>query len=392
MPNRQPQRRIHVGLVSCYPPSTGPLSEYSYHLAQEYAKNPQISKVTIICDTVNKAHENPGSKIEIASSWNLDGSTAAISIVKKSLEVRPDVLHFNILFRQFSAHRLLNFLGLTTPAVLKTLGIPVVVTLHSLAEGLDIKEAGYSNSFFNRLGYTIATRLLLKADIVTVPHQRLIRILEERYKAHNTLLVPHGVFFRPIKNPKFSGKRLLLFGKIGPYKNPSLAVKAFKQVFLKDREAELLIAGSSHPFHHSFLESTVGSTDLAGIKFTGYVPEDRVEELFASAIAVLLPYTTPTWSSGTFTLASAFGRPVIASDLPDFRELMTEGAGIVLFPNGDSDALAERIEELVHDPGMQLRLGEANLAWARRHSFEDIANSLINLLYSISRPHRVKGG
>ncbi len=113
------------------------------------------------------------------------------------------------------------------------------------------------------------------------------------------------------------------------------------------------------------------------------MPEERLEDLFDSCAVVLLPYTTPTWSSGTFTLASAFGRPVIASDVPDFRELAAEGAGIILFPNGDSDAMADKIEHVLNDPEIQQRLGEANLAWARAHRFEDSANSLVLLLLSI---------
>ncbi len=383
---------IHVGLVSCYPPSTGPLSEYSYHLANEYARDPRISKVTVMCDGVRHETEKPKDKIDTDGCWNLNDPLAVFMLVKRSLETRPNIIHFNILFRQFSSNRLVNFLGLTGPAILRLLRIPVVVTLHSMAEGLDVEEVGYSDSFINRLGYTIATRLLLRADAVTVPHEHFAKILTRKYQASNVLLVPHGVFFRPVEKPRFSGKRLLLFGKIGPYKNPGLAIQAFNRVFLKDNEVELLIAGPAHPFHQGFLDSTIKSKDLMGVKFTGYVAEDKLEDLFASCAAVLLPYTTPTWSSGTFTLASAFGRPVIASDVPDFRELASEGAGIALFPNGDREALAKNIEEIVNNPAMQQRLGEANLEWARAHSFGDVAHTLVDLLYSIAKQKAAQTG
>jgi len=377
------EQGIHVALVSCYPPSTGPLSEYSYHLVKEYQRNSRISKVTIIADRVGDTKEKPSGRIDVVRCWSLNDPVTFFRIVKKSFELRPDIIHFNILFRQFSSNRLFNFLGLTAPAILRLLRRRVVVTIHSLAESLDIKEIGYSDSFFNRLGYTVATRLLLSANSVTVTHQHFESILRQRYGAHNVVTIPHGVFFSPKGKLTFSGKRLLLFGKIGPYKNAKLALEAFNQVFLKDPEVELLIAGPGHPFHQGLLDSTTRSKNLTGVRFEGYVPEERLEDLFDSCAVVLLPYTTPTWSSGTFTLASAFGRPVIASDVPDFRELAAEGAGVILFPNGDSDAMADKIEHVLNDPEIQQRLGEANLAWARAHRFEDSANSLVLLLLSI---------
>jgi len=387
---RQPG--IHVAVVSCYPPSTGPLSEYSYHLVKEYQRSSQISRVTVIADRIGTEEVKPSGRIDVVRCWGLNDPVAFLRIVKKSFELRPDIIHFNILFRQFSSNRLFNFLGLTTPAILRLFRRRVVVTLHSLAEGLDIREIGYSDSFFNRLGYTIATRLLLDANAVTVTHQHFANILKQRYRADNVVTVPHGVFFSPKEKLTFSGKRLLLFGKIGPYKNAKLALEAFNQVFLKDRDVELLIAGPHHPFHQGLLESTTRSKNLTGVKFEGYVPEDRLEELFNSCAVVLLPYTTPTWSSGTFTLASAFGRPVIASDVLDFRELAAEGAGVILFPNGDSDAMAEEIEHVLNDPEIQERLGEMNLAWAKAHRFEDSANTLVLLLLSIATKKRDQTG
>src|SRR5207244_11819914 len=54
-----------------------------------------------------------------------------------------------------------------------------------------------------------------------------------------------------------------------------------------------------------------------------------------------------------------------------------EGAGVILFPNGDSDAMAEEIEHVLNDPEIQERLGEMNLAWAKAHRFEDSANTLV---------------
>ena len=62
--------------------------------------------------------------------------------------------------------------------------------------------------------------------------------------------------------------------------------------------------------------------------------------------------------------ASAFARPVVASDLPALAELVEDGVTGRLAPAQDPRALAEVLAELVADPELRARLGEAGRAWA----------------------------
>ncbi len=365
-------------LVSCYPPSKGPLSEYTYHLAQNLSLSPKIAKITVLADKSFGGENYADGKIKVVRCWKLDDPLTPFVILRKIKQVKPDITQFNLLFRQFSANRLINFLGLCTPAAGKLFNMRVVVTLHSIAEAVDITEVGYENSTINRLGCRLATKLLLLSDVVTLPHRHFVEILREKYGAKNVVHVPHGVFHEPLASCRFEGKTLLLFGKMGPYKDPSLALEAFKGVLRNDGEAELVIAGSSHPLHPRFLESTLRKTgQISNIKIRGYVPENELETLFTSSVAVVLPYTITTWSSGVFHLACMYGRPVIASDLPDFRALRAEEAGILLFPKGDSQALTKKMDLLLHDRWLQKELGESNLKWARNHSFRQVADGLL---------------
>jgi glycosyltransferase involved in cell wall biosynthesis len=113
---------------------------------------------------------------------------------------------------------------------------------------------------------------------------------------------------------------------------------------------------------------------VKNIDIRGYVPEQELEALFTSCAAVILPYTITTWSSGVFSLACAFGRPVIASDLPDFRDLQRE-AGIILFPKENSHQLAESMELVLNDIGLRQQLGDVALSAAK---LIDIFDELID--------------
>lgn len=367
------KKSIHLCLISCYPPSNGPLSEYSYHLAENLSKERQISKITILADITNGRHEvSCNEKIEVIRCWKLNDIFTPIHILKHIRDVKADVIYFNLVFRHFSSNRLVNFIGLCTPALLKLLNIPVVITLHSIAEVVNLNEVGYKNSITNRIGYRLATKLLLKADMLTVTHLFMANILRKKYAAKNVLHIPHGVFHEPVSNCSFNSKRILLFGKMGPYKNLPLMIESFEELVKDDKQTELVIAGSSHPLHSGFLEAVLEKfRHVPNINVLGYVHEKDIESLFVSSAVVVLPYSISTWSSGVFTLASIYGRPVIASDLPDFRELLEEGAGVILFHNGSKHELASAIKQVLNDKELQQKLCKKNLDWARQNNFKE---------------------
>jgi glycosyltransferase involved in cell wall biosynthesis len=378
---------LHLCLISCFPPSKGPLSEYTYHLVKHLSGSPLISKLTILADKVNEEEIFLHEKIEIKRCWNLNDVFTPLNILITLRKLKPDLVYFNLVFRHFSANRFKNFVGLITPAITKLLNVPVVVTLHSIVEAVNLDNIGYRNSRINKFGYQLATKLILRSDMVTLTHKRLVEIIKEEYgHSKNIIYVPHGVFEEPISSTNFEGKRLLLFGKMGQYKNPALAIEAFQEVMVSFKDAELIIGGSSHPLEPSYLEALIERyKGIPNVKFTGYIPERDLESTFTSCIAVLLPYSSSVWSSAVFILACIYGRPVIASNLPDFQELHQEGAGIILFPTGNKRALVKAMELILSNKDLQKKLGDANLQWAKRNRFDQVINKLIEVFYNVVR-------
>ena len=58
--------------------------------------------------------------------------------------------------------------------------------------------------------------------------------------------------------------------------------------------------------------------------------------------------------------AAAYGRPLIATDVPGCREVARPGLNALLVPAGDAEALAEAIETMMKDRELRLRLGGAS--------------------------------
>lgn len=57
--------------------------------------------------------------------------------------------------------------------------------------------------------------------------------------------------------------------------------------------------------------------------------------------------------------AMLLGKPVVASDVVGSRELVREGESGFLYPYGDIEALADRLQRLLEDPLLRRRMGEA---------------------------------
>lgn len=81
----------------------------------------------------------------------------------------------------------------------------------------------------------------------------------------------------------------------------------------------------------------------------------------------------------------AAGRPVVASDLPAWADVVQDGETALLVPPGDADALAGAIARLRDDPALRQRLGEAARARALAHyTWEARARAILGHLQQSS--------
>ena len=96
-------------------------------------------------------------------------------------------------------------------------------------------------------------------------------------------------------------------------------------------------------------------------------------EVYGSCHIVVLP----SFAEGVPKVlleAAAMGKPLIASDLPGCREVISAGENGYLFPAGDSRALAEAISSLIHDRTLRRKMGEKG----RDIVLERYTNEIIN--------------
>lgn len=145
------------------------------------------------------------------------------------------------------------------------------------------------------------------------------------------------------KKLNLKNKIFLFFGFIRPYKGIECLISAFEILLKKHNNISLLIVGEN--LYSVNLHDRINTNENI-THIDAYVPNEDVELYFSIADALVAPYLQ-TSQSGPVHIASAFGIPVIASDLPAFRECVVHGVTGYLFNPGDPEELAKTMEHFL---------------------------------------------
>src|SRR6266404_1451810 len=183
---------MKICLISSFPPSGGRLNEYGYHLVHALAGDPVLS-ITVLADEMDTpAPELPD--VEVIRCWRFNSLSSLWNLLRTIKELDPDVVWFNLVFSSFGDKPLPAFLGLCAPLLTRLTGRYAHVTLHHLMESVSLEDAKVRHPKLYQWAGAVATRILLKANAVSVLLPADRRTLLGKYKAQGVHFRPHGIF------------------------------------------------------------------------------------------------------------------------------------------------------------------------------------------------------
>jgi glycosyltransferase involved in cell wall biosynthesis len=148
---------------------------------------------------------------------------------------------------------------------------------------------------------------------------------------------------------------VIAIGRLEPEKGFPILIKAARAVVQQLPHAAFLIAGQGSM--EAELHELVNGCGLdRSVQLLGF-RQDVYELLQISDVLAM-----PSFSEGLpMVLLEAGGCrvPVVASSVGGIPELIAEGVNGILVPPGDSDVMGIRLLELLSDPGLRARMGEA---------------------------------
>jgi phosphatidyl-myo-inositol dimannoside synthase len=179
---------------------------------------------------------------------------------------------------------------------------------------------------------------------------------------------------------------IVCVSRLVPRKGQDLLVQALPQVRRAVPGAALLLVGAGP--YRADLERLAVEHDVADdVVFTGGVPHAELPEHYAAGDVFAMPCRTRRRGLDVEGLgivyleASATGLPVVAGDSGGAPDAVRDGETGYVVSGRDDSALAARLVELLADPTLRARMGEAGRAWVERDwRWDDLARRLGGLL------------
>ncbi len=173
-------------------------------------------------------------------------------------------------------------------------------------------------------------------------------------------------------------QRVAYLGRLEPYKNVDVMLRAMARLADRFPSAEILVIGRGSA--RARLEALTQELGLAGrTVFTGFVSDKERDALLAEARVCVCPSTKEGWGL-TVIEANALGVPVVATDAPGLRDSVLDGETGFLAPHGDVQSFANRIGELLSNDDLALRMSAAALAWSKRFDWNAAASEMAQVL------------
>jgi glycosyltransferase-like protein len=256
-------------------------------------------------------------------------------------------------------------------------GIPVVRTVHHV------------DDFTTPALVDCQRQAILEPDIVLVVSQHWRTLLKDEYGV-DAGVVYNGVDrlrFGPIDPERRAALRrqvgaegrflFLAVGGIEPRKGSVHLLEALGRLKAEVDPSPVLAVVGGHSFqdYKEYREAALATMPALGLELgrdvvlLGTVPDRDLPAWYRAADALAFPSIKEGWGLAVLE-AMAARLPVVATDIPVFREYLTPGEDALLVPPADPVALAAAMRALVDDESLRDRLRAAGAKVAARFTWE----------------------
>jgi phosphatidylinositol alpha-mannosyltransferase len=197
-------------------------------------------------------------------------------------------------------------------------------------------------------------------------------------------IIPNGIdptIFRPDVEPApglTDGRpRILFVGRFEPRKGLKFLLMAMPEIVKQVPSVELVVVGTGllGYSYKSYLSKEVQEH----VRWAGLIGGEERPRYYAGCDVFCSPATGQESFGIVLLEAMATGRPVVASDIPGYRSVVTDGRDGLLVPTRDTDAIAAALVRVLRDRELAARLSQAGRQRALDFSWHRIANRVESL-------------
>jgi glycosyltransferase involved in cell wall biosynthesis len=237
----------------------------------------------------------------------------------------------------------------------------------------------------------LMVRRLVEQSLMTVVHSAWAR--DELIRRHPSLRVthlPHPA--RTIRLPTSSTRQrpnkamvFGVFGGLAPHKRALIALEAFARVHQDVPETQIVIVGrgDSPDYVRQLRERITSGSFRDAVRLTTDVSTDVLEqEILGCDVVISLRWPTAGETSGVVMRAFGSGKPVIVSDVPQYRELDSIFCWTVpTEPDDEAKMLESLMRAAAADPATARAAGQAARAFVEGGAtYEAVSDGYLGLV------------
>jgi phosphatidylinositol alpha-mannosyltransferase len=247
-----------------------------------------------------------------------------------------------------------------------------VGTFHAMAR----RNLGYyyGRPFLGRYAKRLHMRVAVSAPA---------RDFVSRYFEGDYHIVPNGIdSFRfradlePIPEARTYGQATLLYvGRMEQRKGFPVLLQAYAML-RKQRSDVRLVAVGDGPMRWGY-ERQVEAEGIPDVQFCGHVGGDVLPRYYASADIFCAPAIGGESFGIVLLEAMSCGKPVLASAIPGFSQVVASGQDGLLAPPRQPGVWAQALETLLNEPELRRTMGQNGIRKAQRYDWNRVTDDIL---------------
>ena len=244
--------------------------------------------------------------------------------------------------------------------------LPLVGTFHTYNE----------NKLSNGLANLVGARRVFNRLHVRVAVSEAAAWTARRFFGGHYRIIPNGVHFDyerarlAAERPAGDKLRIVFVGQAVERKGLPLLLSAFEA--LRDHiPTELTLIGPTTDELSPFM------LDTQNVRALGKVDDETKDRELGQADLLVAPSLRGESFGMVLTEAFAAGTPVVASNIPGYRDVVRDGLDGLLVAPGDAQALAEVLRDLHEEPDRRADMARAAVRDVQRFAWPRVTSELL---------------
>jgi len=170
---------------------------------------------------------------------------------------------------------------------------------------------------------------------------------------------------------------ILFLGRLEKRKGFDYLLKAYMEVKRNYPKCRLIAVGPGTRLRRKY-QRRVKSNGLEDVIFTGYATYNELPRYYKTADVACFPATGRESFGIVLLEAMAVGKPIVASEITGFANVMSHNVEGIMVPPRDEDKLAEALVKMITDKEMREQMGHRGRPTALQYDWNSIARRVMD--------------